>query len=204
MQYAESPVIRQKVADFQLGNKSAWEVLLAHAQVPKVANRGRRKKPMLSRADSSAASTKAPTTSKGQPVAAMEDLTETCAYVDQGNQKNTTMSVSWNTMANLPYNIQHARSQGSPNLNGSELKHYGPRSSSINPWNWQQDELGGANYRFDDYIATAQHMSEPTQMQIRSHGVQMAHGNDFAIEDKMDDPCDFQALDQWLVCDNAL
>ncbi|RFN53221.1 hypothetical protein FIE12Z_2569 [Fusarium flagelliforme] len=221
MQYAESPVIRQKVADFQLGNESvahprngvgdpvsgiekrAWEVLLAHAQVPKAANRGRRKKPMLSTADSSAASAKAPITSKGQPVAVMEDLTETCAYVDQGNQKHTT-SVSWNTMANLPYNVQHARSQGSLSLNGSELKHYGPRSSSINPWNWQQEELGGANYRFDDYTATAQHMSEPTQMQIRSHGVQMVHGDGFAIEDKTGDPCDFQTLDQWLVCDNAL
>jgi len=221
MQYAESPVIRQKVADFQLGNESvahprngsgdpvggierrAWEVLLAHAQVPKVADRGRRKNPMLSTAESSAASVKAPTTSKGQPVAVMEDLTETCAYVDQGNQKNTTMSVSWNTMANLPYNIQHTRAQGSPSLDGSELKHHGPRNSSINPWNWQ-DELGGANYRFDDYTATAQHMSEPTQVQIRSHGVQRAHGNDFAIEDKTGDPYDFQTLDQWLVRDNAL
>ncbi|KAI1068405.1 hypothetical protein LB507_004606 [Fusarium sp. FIESC RH6] len=222
MQYAESPVIRQKVADFQLSDESldrsrngvsdsvggiekrTWEVLLSHAQVPKVANRGRRKTPMLSTAESSATSAKAPFKSRSQPVAAMEDMTETCPYVDQGNQKNTTMTVSWDTMANLPYNVQHARSQGSPSLNRSESKYYGIQSSSMNPWNWQQEELGGANYRFDDYTATAQHMSEPTRMQIRSHGVQMAHGNDFAIEDETGGPCDFQTLDQWLVCDNAL
>ena len=222
MQYAESPVIRQKVADFQLSDESldrsrngvsdsvggiekrTWEVLLSHAQVPKVANRGRRKKPMLSTAESSATSAKAPFKSRSQPVAAMEDLTETCPYVDQGNQKNTTMTVSWDTMANLPYNVQHARSQGSPSLNRSESKYYGIQSSSMNPWNWQQEELGGANYRFENYTATAQHMSEPTRMQIRSHGVQMAHGNDFAIEDETGGPCDFQTLDQWLICDNAL
>ena len=163
MQYAESPVIRQKVADFRLSDgsldrsrngvgdlvgsieKRTWEVLLSHAQVPKVANRGRRKQPMLSTAVSTATIAKAPFTNKSQPAAAMENLTETCPYVDQGNQKNTTMSVSWDTMANFPNNVQHARSQGSPGLNRPESKYYGMQSNWMSPWNWQQEELGGAN-----------------------------------------------------------
>ncbi|KAM0423687.1 hypothetical protein ACHAPD_002165 [Fusarium lateritium] len=109
MQHAESPAIRQKVAAlppsdetiFSSHNESedpasgierrAWEVLLAHIQIPPLAKKRRGKRSIPSTMIS-ATSSETPVTNE-QPVTATENsLSETRANAKQESQENTVMS----------------------------------------------------------------------------------------------------------------
>ncbi|CEI64320.1 hypothetical protein FVEN_g11059 [Fusarium venenatum] len=131
MQHAESPAIRQKVAAlppsdetiFSSHNESedpasgierrAWEVLLAHIQIPPLAKKRRGKRSIPSTMIS-ATSSETPVTNE-QPVTATENsLSETRANAKQESQENTVMSVSWNTIAGSSTYAKYEHSEGNP------------------------------------------------------------------------------------------
>lgn len=226
MEHAESPTIRQKVADLQPGvgtiarsrkgergpvrsiEKRAWEVLVTHARVPSLANRRRHKRSVLSTATPRATTSETLTMSEDQPVLTTADgLSETHTYVKHETQESTTMSVSWNAIADSTCCVQHSWIEESPSFPGHSEAYIGPWGSpniSSTRWDGRQWNPDEANFELNDHRATATHTSATPHEQNSSHEVWMAHNGSFATEYMTGGPHGFETLGQWLVCDNRM
>jgi hypothetical protein len=142
--------------------------------VPSLVKKRRSKRPTLSAAIPCATSSETLIANEQPVTATGTELSVTRAYIKQEIQENTIMNVSWNTIASSPTYVQHEKVEGNPSLPDPLETYHDPWSSwnpSSNPQNWQQQGLGGADYRLNDHRATATHVEETPYEQSCSHEV---------------------------------
>jgi hypothetical protein len=228
MQYAESPALRQKVADLRLCDKesadvynqevdcvdsiekSAWEVLLTHVQLPLLANKRRNKRPKLHDTNQHDLDQEIIIARDEQAVTVVEEGSPEARVCDkQESQENATMKVSWDAMNNYPDTAKYgefneADCDPNPDLVGAH--HDTWTSSALSPVSpgWSQQELGGPSWLGDD-MAMMKPIDELLVEQSCRHMGWIGPSENVVSEEGMaGDLVNFQTLDDWLICNNVI
>ncbi|KAM0238372.1 hypothetical protein ACHAP5_008657 [Fusarium lateritium] len=174
MRHAESPALRQKVTDLRLGNitsagvlsqevgyvdsieKSAWEVLLTHLQLPLLTNKRRKKRLACHDTNQNGSDQEDMITRDEQVVTVVEEGSQEARLYDKReSQENATMKVRWDAMNNHPDitkygEFNEANLDPNSNLLGAHREPWTSSAYNLIALGWSQQELGGPNWLEND------------------------------------------------------
>ncbi|KAM0192632.1 hypothetical protein ACHAPI_008216 [Fusarium lateritium] len=228
MQHAESPALRQKVTDLRLGNitsadvlnqevgcvdsieKSAWEVLLTHLQLPLLTNKRRKKRPAFHDTNRHGSDQEDIIARDEQAVTVVEEGSQEARLYDgRESQENATMKVRWDAMNNHPditkYGVfNEANLDPDPNLLGAHRDPWTSSAHNLIALGWSQQEPGGPNWLEDD-MAMMEPIDDLALEQSYGHRGWINQNENVVSEEGMaGGPVNFQTLDHWLICNNEM
>ncbi|KAF5685367.1 hypothetical protein FCIRC_3493 [Fusarium circinatum] len=220
MQHAESPVLRQQVADLASGyeaysrpqsakngsvdilERKAWEVLLLHVNMPPT-NRRKPKRVMFPTRNSRISDQEFVVYGIQPSIGATDrKVPESGECIHQKSQRSTMMDVSWDVMdghLDIAKDEEHHGAITDLSIGVAETHQDQWIDATNSPISigWPEPWLGEGG-RLGTGFDTMEFMNEmPLEKAWMRQDIDFATGQEIVV-----DPANFPSLDHWLICDN--